>query len=76
LEQFFQRLEPFIEVSPHQSVKDKTQEILLAVLFVLTSVTENITQGRASKFILGGYIIIYSPLIRKIFEKVAREGYR
>lgn len=76
MEQIFQRLEPFIEVLPPQSVKDKTQEILLVVLSILTSGTENITQGRASKFILGGYIIIYSLLIRKMVEKVAREGCR
>jgi hypothetical protein len=76
MEQIFQRLELFIEVPPPQSVKDKTQEILLVVLSVLTSVTENFTQGRASKFILGGYIINYSPLIRKMFEKVAGEGCR
>jgi hypothetical protein len=76
MEHIFQRLEPFIGVPLPQSVKDKTQEILLVVLSVLTSVTENITQGRASKFILGGYIVICSPLIRKMFEKVAREGYR
>ena len=77
MEDIFQQLELFIEVSPHQSVRDKAQEILLAVLSVLTGVTENITtQGRASKFILGGYIVIYLSLIRKMFEKVAREGCR
>lgn len=67
MEHIFQRLEPFIGVSLPQSVKDKTQEILLVVLSVLTSVTENITQGRASKFILRGYIDIYSPFLRKVF---------
>jgi hypothetical protein len=76
MEQIFQRLEPFIGVPLPQSVKYKTQEILLMVLSVLTSVTENITQGRASKLILGGYIVIYSALIRKMFEKVAREECR
>jgi hypothetical protein len=76
MEQIFQRLEPFIEVLPPQSVNEITQEILLVVLSILTSGTENIRQGRASKFILGGYIIIYSPLIRKMVEKVAREGCR
>lgn len=74
MEQIFQQLEVFSEVPPPQSVKDKNQDILLVVLSVLTSVTENITQGPASKFVLGGYTIIYSPLIRKIFEKAARQG--
>lgn len=58
MQQIFQQLEVFIEVSPSQPVKDKNQEILLVVLSVLTGVTENITQGRASKFVLGGYIVI------------------
>ena len=69
MERIFQQLEPSIEVP-----QDKTQEILLAILSILTSATEKITQGRASKFILGGYIVTYSPLIRKTFEKVDREG--
>lgn len=53
MEQIFQPLETFIEAPPSQSVNDKTQEILLVVLSVLTGVTVNITQGRASKVILG-----------------------
>jgi hypothetical protein len=57
-------------------MKDKTQEILLVALSVLTSVTENITQGRASEFTLGGYIVFYSLLIRKVFKKAAREECR
>lgn len=76
MEQIFQQLEPFIAVPPPQSMKGKTQEILLVALSVLTSVTENITQGRTSKFILGRYIVIYSLLIREIFNKAAREGCR
>ena len=72
LEQIFQRLEDFkfIEVPPPQSLEYKTQEILLVVLSILTSVTERITQGRASKFILAVDIVIYLHLIRKMFEKV------
>ena len=71
MDRIFQQLKPSIEVP-----RDKTQELLLAILSILTSVTENMTQGRASKFILDGYIVIYSPLIRKTFEKVDREGCR
>lgn len=58
------------------SRKDIIEKILLVMLSILTIATEGITQGRASKFILGKYVVIYSPVIRKVLEKVDREECR
>ena len=60
------------------SKKDIIEKILLVVLSILTIATEGIAhwQGRASRFILGKYVVIYSPVIRKVLEKVDREEYR
>jgi hypothetical protein len=50
--------------------------ILLELFSILASVTKEITQGRASKFILGRYAVIYTLVIRKVLEKVDREECR
>ena len=67
----FRRLE--LKVTLPGSRKDINEEILLVVLSILTSATEDITQGRASRFILGRYVIIYSSVIRKVLKKVDNE---
>ena len=70
----FRRLE--LKVTLPGSRKDINEEIFLVVLFILTSATEDITQGRASRFILGRYVVIYSSVIRKVLEKVDKEECR
>jgi hypothetical protein len=76
MEQIFRRLEPFIAVPPPQSMKNINEKILLVVLSILTSVTEEIKWGRASKFTSGRHFTIYLPLIRKVPEKVDGEECR
>jgi hypothetical protein len=67
--QIFRELE-LKNVTLPGSRKDIIEKILLVVLSVLTTATEDIIQGRASRFILGIYVVIYSPVIRKVLEKV------
>jgi hypothetical protein len=57
-------------VHPPQSFKDLDKDIILVVLSILTSITENIIRGRASKFITCICLIIYLSLIRKVLEEV------
>lgn len=70
----FRRLER--NVALPGSRKDLNEKILLVVLSILASATEDITQGRASRFIFGACVVIYSPVIRKVLEKVVREERR
>lgn len=70
---FFRRLVNYTVVPPPQSTKNSNEEIMLIVLSVITSVTEEVTEGRTSKLVLHGYLIIYLPLIRKVFQEVDRE---
>ena len=55
---FFRRLLTYTVVPPPQSTKNSNEEIVLTVLSIITSVTEEVTEGRASKLI---------PYIRLIF---------
>jgi hypothetical protein len=51
MELFFRRLEAYPEITNAKSMKDINEKILLAVLSILTIVTEEIKQGRASELI-------------------------
>jgi ankyrin repeat protein len=51
MDNLFQRLRAYTVVPPPQSSKDLNEEIMLTVLSILTSVTEEITQGRARKYL-------------------------
>jgi hypothetical protein len=48
---------------------------MLTVLSIITSVTEEVTEGRASKVVSYEYLIIHLPFIRKVFEEIDREKY-
>jgi hypothetical protein len=63
-------------IPPPPSSKDLTEEIMLTVLSILTGVTEEITQGRTSKFIPRVLLVIYVSSIRKVLEEVDREKCR
>ena len=76
MDQFFGRLHTYTMVSPPQSSTDLNEQIMLTVLSILTIVTEEIAQGRTSKFILYMYLVFYFSLFRKIPEEVAREKCR
>lgn len=69
MDNFFQRLHAYTVVPPPQSSKDLNEEIMLTVLSILTSVTEEITQGRASKFIPRIFLVVCLFLIRKVLEE-------
>jgi hypothetical protein len=73
---FFQRLRSYTVVPPPQSTKNSNEEIMLTALSIITSVTEEVTEGRASKLIPHRYFIIYLPLIRKVFEEIDGEKFR
>ena len=47
---FFRRLQIYTVVPPPQSTKKSNEEIMLNVLSIVTSVTEEVTEGRASKY--------------------------
>ena len=64
---FFRRLLTYTEVPPPQSSKNSNEEIMLTVLSIITSVTEEVIEGRTSKLVPHRYLIIYLPLIRKVF---------
>jgi len=48
---FFQRLLTYTVVPPPQSTKNSNEEIMLTVLSIITSVTEEVTEGRAKKYL-------------------------
>lgn len=73
---FFQRLQPYTVVPPPQSSKNSIEETMRTVLLILTCVTEEVTEGRASTLISHRNLIIYLPLIRKVFEEIDRERSR
>jgi hypothetical protein len=70
MDNLFQRLRAYTVVPPPQSSKDLNEEIMLTVLSILTSVTEEITQGRARKSIPRMFLVICLSLIRKVLEEV------
>jgi hypothetical protein len=59
---FFRRLRSYTMVPPPQSTKNSNEEIMLTVLSIITSVTEEVTEGRASKLIPHRYLIILLTL--------------
>ena len=73
MDKFFRRLHTYTVIQPPPSSKDFAEEIMLTVLSILTGVTEEITQGRASKFIPRVYFVIYLSSIREVLEEVGRE---
>jgi hypothetical protein len=73
---FFRRLLTYTVVPPPQSTKNSSEEIMLTVLSIITTLTEEVKEGRASKLIAHRYLIIYLPLIRKVFEEANREKFR
>lgn len=59
MDNFFQRLHTYTVVPPPPSSKDLNEEIVLAVLSILSSATEEVTQGRASAFIPRIFPVMY-----------------
>ena len=60
MERFFQRIETSIEVLSTTSMKDMNEQIMLVVLSILATLTEEIRTGRTSELVEGTYIIYYS----------------
>lgn len=60
MERFFQRLEAYIEVLSTTSMKDMNEQIMLVVLSILATLTEEIRTGRTSELAEGTHIIYNS----------------
>jgi hypothetical protein len=73
MERFFQRLENYIEFLSTTSMKDMNEQIMLVVLSILATLTEEIRTGRTSELVGGTHIIHYSFLIRKVLEEESGE---
>jgi len=56
MELFFRRLEAYTEITTAKTMKDINKKIMLAVLSILTIVTEEVKQGRASELMITVYI--------------------
>ena len=74
--EFLRRLLTYTVVPPPRSTKNSNEEIMLKVFSIITSVTEEVKEGRASKSIPHRYLIIYLPVIRKVFEEIDGEKLR
>jgi predicted transcriptional regulator len=72
MENFFQRLEVYIEVVPTPEMMDLIMKIMVEVLTVLAIATKEIKQGRTSKLFMHGYVAADGTIYRAISE----EGYR
>jgi hypothetical protein len=55
-------------------MKDTSEKILLVVFTILTSVTEEITQGRASEFILADMSLFTHPYSEKYLKQLTRRN--
>ena len=60
MERFFQRIETSIEVLSATSMKVMNEQIMLVVLSILATLTEEIRTGRTSELVRPTYIIYYS----------------
>jgi hypothetical protein len=76
MENILRLLHPFIEVPPprSESMKDTSEKILLVVLSIITSITEEITQGRASEFILADMPLFTHPYSEKYLKQLTRRN--
>jgi hypothetical protein len=63
MERFFQRLETYIEVLSTTSMKDMNEQIILVVLSILATLTEEIRTGRTSKLVEGIHVIYHSLIL-------------
>lgn len=69
---FFERLLPYTVVP----TKKSNEEIMLTVFSIITSVTEEVAEGRTSKSMSHIYLIIYLPSLRKVFEEIDWKKFR
>jgi len=60
MERFFQRLETYLEVLSTTFMKDMNEQIMLVVLSILATLTEEIRTGRTSELVEGTHIIHHS----------------
>jgi len=54
IENFFKRLETYVQVPPTAGMTDIIVKIMVEVLSILSIATKEITQSRASELITGG----------------------
>jgi hypothetical protein len=75
IENFFRRLESYIEVPPTLEMTDIIAKIMAEVLIILAIATKEIKQGRTSEWFMYEYVILDWTIVRKIYEKVDRKDW-
>jgi len=73
MENFFQRLEVYIEVAPTSEMMDIIMKIMVEVLTLLAIATKEIKQGRTSELFVHGYVAADRTIYRAISEEGGRE---
>jgi hypothetical protein len=74
MENFFHRLEVYIEVAPTPEMMDMIMKIMVEVLTVLAIATKEIKQGRTSELFVHGYVATDRAIYRAISEEGGREA--
>ena len=70
IENFFRRLETYVEVPPTAGMTDIIVKIMVEVLSILSIATKEIKQSTASKLITGGVNCLFDlRLLREICEE-------
>src|ERR1700761_9606485 len=66
VENFFKRLETYIEVPPTAAMTDIIVKIMVEVLNIFAISTKEIKQGRTSTCVLFGYLDVFSCFLREV----------
>ena len=71
VENFFKRLETYIEVPPTAAMTDIIVKIMVEVLNIFAISTKEIKQGRTSTCVLAGYLVIFSCFPREVSQEAS-----
>jgi hypothetical protein len=74
MENFFRRLEVYIEVVPTPEMMDMIMKIMVGVLTVLAIATKEIKQGRTSELFVHEYVAADQIIYRAISEEGGGEA--
>ena len=73
VENFFKRLETYIEVPPTAAMTDIIVKIMVEVLNIFAISTKEIKQGRTSTCVLFGYLDVFSCFLREVSKEARWE---
>ena len=75
MENFFKRLEAYIEVTPTSGMADIIVKVMVEVLVILAIATKEINQNSASELMIPGVgaSFLSLPLSRNVFEEAGRK---